>query len=131
MGQDESQVGADVDEQRTPEEIKRDIEQTREELGETVAAVAEKADVKKQAKAKVSGAKEGAKAKLAGAKTKAAETAQQTTAKVQAATPEPAAAGTQQASQRARQFAEENPTQVALGAGVLAGLVLGWLLARR
>jgi hypothetical protein len=39
-------------EQRSPEEIRDDIEQTREELGDTAAAVAEKADVKKQAKAR-------------------------------------------------------------------------------
>jgi hypothetical protein len=32
--------------QRTPEEIRADIEHTREELGETAAALAEKADVK-------------------------------------------------------------------------------------
>jgi Protein of unknown function (DUF3618) len=37
-------------EQRSPEEIRRDIDQTREDLGDTVAAVAQKADVKAQAK---------------------------------------------------------------------------------
>ena len=46
-----------TDEQRSPEEIREEIEQTREELGDTAAAVVQKADVKKQAKAKVSGAK--------------------------------------------------------------------------
>jgi hypothetical protein len=35
-----------MSEQRTPEQIRADIEHTREELGETAAALAEKADVK-------------------------------------------------------------------------------------
>ena len=38
-------------EQRTPEEIRADIEATSEELGDTAAALADKADVKGQAKA--------------------------------------------------------------------------------
>lgn len=39
--------------EKSPEEIRVEIEQTREQLGETVAAVAEKTDVKHQAQAKV------------------------------------------------------------------------------
>ena len=42
-----------MSEQRTPEEIRADIEHTREELGETAAALAEKADVKARAHDKV------------------------------------------------------------------------------
>jgi Protein of unknown function (DUF3618) len=38
---------------RTPEEIRRDIEQTREEVGDTVEALAAKTDVKAQAHARV------------------------------------------------------------------------------
>ena len=37
-------------ETRSPEEIRRDIEETRGELGDTVEALAAKADVKAQAK---------------------------------------------------------------------------------
>jgi Protein of unknown function (DUF3618) len=39
-------------EQRSPEEIRRDIEETRDDLGDTVEALAAKADVKGQAKDK-------------------------------------------------------------------------------
>ena len=39
-----------TEEQRSPEEIREEIEESREELGDTAAALAEKADVKKQAK---------------------------------------------------------------------------------
>jgi hypothetical protein len=46
--QTEEQAG-----ERTPDQIKADIEATRAELGDTVAAVAEKADVKAHAEAKV------------------------------------------------------------------------------
>jgi hypothetical protein len=47
-------VGGDESgEQRSPEEIRRDIDHTREEVGDTAAALAEKADVKAQAKGKV------------------------------------------------------------------------------
>jgi ElaB/YqjD/DUF883 family membrane-anchored ribosome-binding protein len=38
--------------QRTPEELRREIEQTRRELGETVDALSHKADVKEQARIK-------------------------------------------------------------------------------
>jgi hypothetical protein len=38
---------------RSPEEIRRDIEQTREEVGDTVEALAAKTDVKAQAHARV------------------------------------------------------------------------------
>ena len=40
-------------EERSPEQIRADIDKTRKELGDTVEALAEKTDVKAQAKAKV------------------------------------------------------------------------------
>jgi hypothetical protein len=45
-------------EERSPEEIRADIEQTREDLGDTVEALSAKTDVKAQAKAKVESVKE-------------------------------------------------------------------------
>ena len=42
-----------ANDQRSPEEIRRDIEETRGDLGDTVEALAAKADVKAQAKDKV------------------------------------------------------------------------------
>jgi hypothetical protein len=84
-----------TEEQRSPEEIREDIEQTREELGDTAAAVAQKTDVKKQAKAKASGVKEKA----------------------------PDSAGA--ALERAQRFAEENPAALAVGGAFIAGFALG------
>ena len=52
--------------ERTPEEIKADIEETREDLADTVASLAEKADVKAQAKKKVDEAKAGARERISG-----------------------------------------------------------------
>jgi hypothetical protein len=48
---------------RSPEQIRKDIDRTREELGATVAAVAERADVKKQTHAKAEELKSAAGAK--------------------------------------------------------------------
>ena len=45
-------------EQRSPEEIRADIQETREGLGDTVEQLAAKTDVKGQAKAKVESVKE-------------------------------------------------------------------------
>jgi hypothetical protein len=61
MGQDQGQVGAAVDSgQKSPEQIRREIEETREDLGETAAALAAKTDVKTRAKEKVEGVRAGA-----------------------------------------------------------------------
>jgi len=47
MAEDTSQVGAPVDEEpKSPEQIRREIEDTRQDLGDTAAALAEKTDVK-------------------------------------------------------------------------------------
>lgn len=61
MGQDESQVGArvaDDEKGKSPEEIRREIEETRQDLGDTAAALAAKTDVKARAKEKVDGVKQ-------------------------------------------------------------------------
>jgi uncharacterized protein DUF3618 len=64
MDQDESEVGARVaedktpDADKTPEQIRREIEDTRQELGDTAAALAAKTDVKARAKEKVEGIKQ-------------------------------------------------------------------------
>jgi ElaB/YqjD/DUF883 family membrane-anchored ribosome-binding protein len=60
MGEDKSQVGAIVngEQERSPEEIRDEIEQTREQLGDTAAALAAKTDVKARAREKVEGVKQ-------------------------------------------------------------------------
>jgi ElaB/YqjD/DUF883 family membrane-anchored ribosome-binding protein len=92
-------VDAAAGETRSPEEIKRDIEQTREELGDTVEALAEKADVKAQARQKVEEIKEKAKAA-------APDNAQQVT-----------------------EAAKRNPVPVIAVGALVAGFVLGRLTA--
>ena len=48
-------------EERTPEQIRAEIDRTRAELGDTVEALAEKTDVKAHAQAKVEDVKEQAR----------------------------------------------------------------------
>ena len=95
-------------EQRTPEEIRRDIEATRGELGDTVEALAAKADVKAQAKDKADEVKAQAKGK-----------ADELKQKVSDVTP----AGVQEKAQ-------QNPLPFAVGGALVAGFLLGRLTAR-
>ena len=113
--------GATGSEEKSPEEIREEIEETREELGDTVAAVTEKTDVKKQAKAKVDDVKAQASAKADEAKQKARELGD----KAKSAAPETPAEGVQQA----QSFARQNPA-VAV-AGAVIGLLVLWRLLRR
>jgi ElaB/YqjD/DUF883 family membrane-anchored ribosome-binding protein len=111
-----------TEEQRSPEEIREDIEETREELGDTAAAVAQKADVKKQAKAKVEAAKEMASAKADSVKQAA------TAKRDEVAEKAPDSAGA--AVQRVQRFRQEKPAALAIGGAFIAGFVLGKLRSR-
>ena len=126
MGQDEGQARPAV-ENRDPDQIQEEIEQTRDELGNTVAATAEKVDVKKQAKAKVSDAKQTAAGKADAARHKATAKKDEFVAKAKELTPESAEAGADQA----REFAQQNPVPLGLGAAFAMGLLVGSLLRRR
>lgn len=59
MGQDQGQAGEKLDtaSERTPDQVREEIEQTRAEMGETVAALAAKTDVKRQAHKAIDNAK--------------------------------------------------------------------------
>jgi hypothetical protein len=102
-------------EQRSPEEIKRDIEQTREELGDTAAGLADKADVKAQAKAKVDTAKQSAQQKK-----------DDLLGKAKAATPDSVGSGAESVASTAQQ----NPMPFAVVAAFLAGVAVTWILRR-
>lgn len=102
-------------EQRSPEEIREDIEETREELGDTAAALAAKADVKGQAKAKVEEVKQGAREKK-----------EQFASKARDSAPDSVGAGASQVASTA----QENPVPLALAGAFAAGLVVGWILSR-
>lgn len=98
------------DQGKSPEQIRRDIEETREQLGDTVEALAEKTDVKAQAKRQAEALKDTAKQKR-----------DEVTAKAKAATPESANAGAQQVMGAAKQ----NPLPVAMAGAFVMGLLLG------
>jgi hypothetical protein len=114
--------GATGAEEKSPEEIRAEIEGTREELGDTVAAVTEKTDVKKQAQAKVEDVKAQAAEKAEEAKQKAKELGD----KAKAAAPDSPAEGVQQA----QTLAKQNPQPLAI-AGAVIGLLVLWRLLRR
>jgi ElaB/YqjD/DUF883 family membrane-anchored ribosome-binding protein len=112
-----SAVDADTsDQQRSPEEIRADIERTREQLGDTAAAAAQKADLKAQAKAKVEETKQRVGAKKDEVVGKAKETS-----------PDSAS----QMAGQAANTAKENPLPVAAGAAFVAGFLLGRRFGRR
>lgn len=116
-----------TEQQRSPDEIREDIEETREELGDTAAALAQKADVKGQAKAKVRDAKQRAGAKADSIKEAATEKKEEFAARTQEVTPD--SAGT--ALEGAQRFAKENPAIVGIGAALAVGFLLGRRRARR
>jgi hypothetical protein len=92
-----------VSEERSPAQIRTEIDETREEMGDTVEALAEKTDVKAQAKAKVEDVK----------------------AKAKAATPE----SPQEGVERARTLVKQNPKPAAIAAAIVVLFVL-WRLLR-
>jgi uncharacterized protein DUF3618 len=64
MDQVQSEVRESVDvAQRSPEQIRAEIDRTRAELGATVAALAQKADVKEQARRRATRTKQAVAAK--------------------------------------------------------------------
>ncbi len=102
-------------EQRTPDEIRRDIKATREDLGETVEALVEKADVKAQVSERVDAVKDDARQKVDDLR-----------GKVRDAAPNSAGGAAADAKKKAR----ANPLPL-VGAGALVvGFALGRLTAR-
>ena len=101
--------------QKSPEEIRREIDETRAELGDTVEVLAEKADVKGQAQERISDLKRTAQQKK-----------DEFVAKAKASSPDSASAGAQQVSQKA----QENPIPLAVGGAFLAGFLIGRRSAR-
>jgi Protein of unknown function (DUF3618) len=128
MDQDQSEAGQELDgdQERTPEQVREEIEQTRAELGDTVAALAQKTDVKAQAKHAVGDAKETVSGKISDIRETATAKKDDFVASAQEATPESAS----EAGQRASTFAKQNRVAlIALGAFGL-GLVIGKARAR-
>jgi hypothetical protein len=126
MGQDPSEGRTAVDnEQPTPEELRRDIEQTREELGETAAALASKTDVKARAKEKVDDLKQTAAQKTESIKEAATPSGGDSTSSSAGLGAKAGSVATQ-----ARTKAQENPIVAAAGVAFVGGFLLGRLRAR-
>jgi ElaB/YqjD/DUF883 family membrane-anchored ribosome-binding protein len=126
VGQERSEVGPGVTAERTPEEIRQEIEATREDLGETVEALSAKTDVKDQAREKAADVKRQAREKVA-------ELRHTVTAKKQAVTGQASAGAPGSAdpvTAKAKGFARDNPTAVAAAAALAAGFLLGRLSSR-
>jgi|tagenome__1003787_1003787.scaffolds.fasta_scaffold20703081_3 hypothetical protein len=125
MDQDESEVGARVAEDKTPEQIRREIEDTRQDLGDTAAALAAKTDVKARAKEKVEGIKQTVSEK------KESFTSSSSSA-------DPTGGGSQgspldQVKAKAPEFkakAQENPIPTAAIAAFIGGFIFGRLTSR-
>jgi ElaB/YqjD/DUF883 family membrane-anchored ribosome-binding protein len=102
--------------QKTPEELRDDIEQTREQLGETVEALAAKTDVKAQAKQRLSAVKDNAQEKK-----------DEFVSRAKQATPDSAEAGAQQIASTV----QSKPVPFTAVGAFAAGVLVGWLLGRR
>jgi ElaB/YqjD/DUF883 family membrane-anchored ribosome-binding protein len=107
--------GAQPDEPREPEEIRRNIEATRAELGDTVEALAEKTDVKQQAKDRIDDRRAQLKSKAGAVREK-----------ISSASPEQAQRGAGQLAEHARQ----QPLPYAAFGAFAAGLLVGMLIKR-
>ena len=107
---------AGEDRQKSPEEIREEIETTRADLGDTVEALAAKADVKAQAKDRITSIKDAVQHKKDVVFSRARE-----------GTPDSAGAGAEQVVSTVKR----RPTPfIALGAFV-GGVLVGRMLARR
>lgn len=118
MGQDPSDVGAmsAEPEQKTPEQVRREIEETRIDLGDTAAALGAKSDVKGRAKDRI----EEIKSNVTGKKDEFA-------GKASAAAPDSAG----NAATQVRATVRSNPAPSAAIGALLIGFALGRLSARR
>jgi ElaB/YqjD/DUF883 family membrane-anchored ribosome-binding protein len=102
--------------EKSPEDLREEIEHTRQQLGDTVEALAEKTDVKTQAKQRVAAVRDTA-----------AHKRDQFVARARDATPDSAGAGAQQVASTV----QSKPVPFSAGGAFAAGLLLGWLLGRR
>jgi ElaB/YqjD/DUF883 family membrane-anchored ribosome-binding protein len=125
MDENESAAGPGLtnESERTPEQVREEIEQTRADLGDTVAALAAKTDVKAQAKQAVDGTKETVTGRVSEIKQNVTDKKDDFVSSAQEATPDSAS----DAAQRVKTFIGRNA--VALTA--VSGFALGWLIKSR
>jgi ElaB/YqjD/DUF883 family membrane-anchored ribosome-binding protein len=123
MDEGQSQAGPELDsaQERTPEQVREEIERTRTELGDTVAALTQKADIKRQTKHAVHEAKTNVTGKVSEAKDTVAGRKDDFVASAREATPDSAL----DARDRLTALVRDNPLPItavlAFAAGVLVG----------
>jgi ElaB/YqjD/DUF883 family membrane-anchored ribosome-binding protein len=121
MGEDQGQVGTPVEnEEKSPEQIRREIEETRSDLGDTAAALAAKTDVKARAKEKVEGVKQTIAEKKGSLGSAGAEPDGDGSAKAKANV----------AVTQAKTKAQENPIPTAAIAAFVGGFLFGRITSR-
>jgi Protein of unknown function (DUF3618) len=123
---DEQERTAAAEQERTPEQVREEIEQARVELGDTVAALAEKTDVKAQAQHAVQETKETVRGKVSGVKETAADKKDELLSSAREVTPDSA----DDAGRRITAFASENSLPLAALAAFGLGLLIGKRRAR-
>ncbi len=124
MDEDSSHAGEAVnheDADRSPEDVRADIEQTRAELGDTVEALAAKTDVKGQAKRAVSDARSTVKQTAAGARQTVSDRRDDAVSAAQGAAPDSAG----DAGRRLSRLLQENRGTVIPAATLVLGVLIG------
>lgn len=117
---------------RSPNQIRDDIEQTREELGETVEALARKTDVKGNARAKVQDSKERAQATVHAVRQRIGSSdGGSSSASFDGANGSGAAEIAREKAQQVKAAAAANPVAARVLGAFAAGLLIGLLVARR
>lgn len=123
MGESQGPAGETVgtERDRTPEQVREEIEQTRVELGDTVAELAAKTDVKAQAQRTVDNAKATVTGKAREVKDSAGAKKEEITTTARDAMPPSADAARRQMIGQAQQHRLALVAAIALGAGILIG----------
>ncbi|HEX3975241.1 MAG TPA: DUF3618 domain-containing protein [Solirubrobacteraceae bacterium] len=123
MGESQGPAGETVgtERDRTPEQVREEIERTRIEMGETVAQLAAKADIKGQAHQAVDNAKATVSEKAHDVTTSAAAKKAEISAAARGAMPPSADAARRQMVTRVQEHRVAVIAVVAFGAGMLIG----------
>jgi hypothetical protein len=122
MGQDQGHERTRLvaaDDEKSPEQLRAEIEDVREDLGDTAAALAAKTDVKTRAREKADEVKRTAAGKK-----------DELLSKLNRSTPGETTTGGPSASMRIRAKAQQKPVLTASLGAFAGGFALGWLFRR-
>jgi predicted transcriptional regulator len=123
MDQDHGTTGQELadDRERTPEQVREQIDQTRAELGDTVAALSAKTDVKGQAKRAVSEAKQAVTSQASNIKGTVTGRKQELISSAEDSTPD----SVSDAGRRVTGVVKQNSRVLAVLAAFGVGLLIG------